>query len=95
MCSTSTTARARSTASYRTTEDRDGVSRRRGGLPCVTTLQDRVKERRRAVAIVRPLRESEGLAIAAIVDRLGRSPATVKGYFYDPTGTKARAVKRR
>ena len=28
-------------------------------------------------------------------DRLGRSPATVKAYFYDPTGEKARAVKAR
>ena len=27
--------------------------------------------------------------------RLGRSPATVKGYFYDPTGDKAKTVKRR
>ena len=64
-----------------------------GGL--VTTLEDRVEERRRAVAIARHLRESEGLSIAAIADRLGRSPATVKGYFYDPTGEKARAVKAR
>jgi AraC-like DNA-binding protein len=61
----------------------------------VATLQERVEERRRAVAIARHLRESEGLSIAAIADRLGRSPATVKGYFYDPTGAKARAVKAR
>jgi hypothetical protein len=33
--------------------------------------------------------------IAEIADRLGRSPATVKAYFYDPTGEKARAVKTR
>ena len=32
---------------------------------------------------------------AQIADRLGRSPATVKAYFYDPTGEKARAVKAR
>jgi hypothetical protein len=30
-----------------------------------------------------------------IATRLGRSPATVKAYFYDPTGEKARAVKAR
>jgi hypothetical protein len=30
-----------------------------------------------------------------IADRLGRSPATIKAYFYDPTGEKARAVKAR
>src|SRR3977135_4385937 len=30
-----------------------------------------------------------------IADRLGRSPSTIKAYFYDPTGEKARAVKAR
>ena len=52
-------------------------------------------ERRRAVALARHFRETEGLSIAQIADRLGRSPATVKAYFYDPTGEKARAVKAR
>jgi AraC-like DNA-binding protein len=56
---------------------------------------DRVLERRRAVALARHFREVEGLSIAQIADRLGRSPATVKAYFYDPTGEKARAVKAR
>jgi AraC-like DNA-binding protein len=56
---------------------------------------DRVVERRRAVALARHFRELEGLSIAQIADRLGRSPATVKAYFYDPTGAKARAVKAR
>ena len=55
----------------------------------------RVLERRRAVALARHYREAEGLSIAQIADRLGRSPATVKAYFYDPTGAKARAVKAR
>ena len=55
----------------------------------------RVAERRRAVALARHFREAEGLSIAQIADRLGRSPATVKAYFYDPTGEKARAVKAR
>jgi AraC-like DNA-binding protein len=53
----------------------------------------RVLERRRAVALARHYREFEGLSIKHIADRLGRSPATVKAYFYDPTGEKARAVK--
>jgi hypothetical protein len=56
---------------------------------------DRVRERRRAVALARHFREAEGLSIAQIAQRLGRSPATIKAYFYDPTGEKARAVKAR
>jgi AraC-like DNA-binding protein len=58
-------------------------------------VTDRVVERRRAVALARHYREAEGLSIAQIADRLGRSPATIKAYFYDPTGEKARAVKAR
>ena len=56
---------------------------------------DRVAERKRAVILARHYREAEGLTIAQIAQRLGRSPATVKGYFYDPHGEKAKAVKRR
>ena len=56
---------------------------------------DRVRERCRGVALARHFREAEGLSIAQIAERLGRSPATIKAYFYDPTGEKARVVKRR
>ncbi|MFL5864014.1 MAG: hypothetical protein ACJ780_25125 [Solirubrobacteraceae bacterium] len=56
---------------------------------------NRVVERRRAVALARHYREAEGLSITQIANRLGRSPATVKAYIYDPTGEKARAVKAR
>jgi hypothetical protein len=56
---------------------------------------DRVIERRRAVALARHFREAEGLSNTQIAGRLGRSPATIKAYFYDPTGEKARAVKAR
>src|SRR5436309_6249248 len=60
-----------------------------------SSVRDRVHERRRAVALARHFREAEGLSIAQIADRLERSPATIKAYFYDPTGEKARAVKAR
>ncbi len=60
-----------------------------------TAGMSRVLERRRAVALARHYREFEGLSIRQIADRLGRSPATVKAYFYDPAGEKARAVKAR
>ena len=46
---------------------------------------DRVVERHRAVALACHFREAEGLSIAQIADRLGRSPATIKAYFYDPS----------
>jgi AcrR family transcriptional regulator len=46
---------------------------------------DRVVERRRAVALAQHYREFEGLSIRQLAGRLGRSPATVKAYFYDPT----------
>jgi AraC-like DNA-binding protein len=69
------------------------VLRRRDARP--SPPYDRAAERRRAVALARRFREVEGLSIGQIAGRLGRSPATVKAYFYDPTGEKARAVKAR
>ena len=56
---------------------------------------DRVAERRRAAALARHYRDVERLSITEIARRLGRAPATVKAYLYDPTGEKARAVKAR
>jgi AcrR family transcriptional regulator len=60
-----------------------------------STDAPRVAERHRAVALARHYRQTEGLSIAQIAQRLGRSPATIKSYFYDPDGEKARAVKAR
>jgi Sigma-70, region 4 len=56
---------------------------------------DRVAERRRAAALARHYRDAEGLSIQEIARRLGRAPATVKAYLYDPTGERAREVKAR
>lgn len=53
----------------------------------------RVAERRQAVALARHYRDVEGLSIANIGARLGRSPATVRSYLYDPDASKARALK--
>ena len=46
---------------------------------------DRVLERRRPVALARHFREVEVLSIAQLAARLGRSPATIKTYFSDPS----------
>jgi DNA-binding NarL/FixJ family response regulator len=51
----------------------------------MANVSDRVHERRRAVQLARHYREAEGLSIAQIAQRLGRSPATIKAYFYGPT----------
>jgi hypothetical protein len=58
-------------------------------------MEARVEERRRAVALARHYRDVDRLSIAEIAGRLGRSPARVKAYLYDPTGAKAREVKAR
>jgi len=61
----------------------------------VNVAPDRVSERRRATQLARHYRDVERLTIADIAQRLGRTQATVKAYLHDPTGEKARAVKRR
>jgi DNA-binding NarL/FixJ family response regulator len=51
---------------------------------------DRVLERRQAVALAGHFCEAESLSIAQIAERLGRSRATVKAYFYDPSDDNKR-----
>jgi hypothetical protein len=55
---------------------------------------NRVRERRKAAALARHYRDQEGLSIAEIARKLGWAKSTVKAYLYDPTGEKARTVKR-
>ena len=50
-------------------------------------------ERRRAVELAQHYRQAEGLSIAQIAGRLGRSPATVKAYFYDPSDNNKRPAR--
>lgn len=65
-------------------------------MPVAADLpRDRVSERRRVVALAHHYRQAEGLTFAQIAGRLGRSRATIRAYFYDPTGKNARAVKAR
>jgi len=56
-----------------------------GMAPGSSAGYDRGGERCRAVALARHFREAEGLSIRQIAERLGRSPATIKAYFYDPS----------
>jgi hypothetical protein len=56
--------------------------------------QQRAAERSRAVRLARYYHD-EGLAIAEIAALLGRAPATISSYLYDPDGVKTKRVKRR
>jgi hypothetical protein len=41
--------------------------------------------------LTRHFREVEGVSIVHFAERRGRSPATIKAYFYDPHWEKTRA----
>jgi hypothetical protein len=76
-------ASAPTRASPETPIERGSVTAVRFDEPSAGT--NRVSERRRAVALAHHYREFEGLSIRQIANRLGRSPATIKAYFYDPS----------
>jgi len=59
------------------------------------TKVSRSEERRRAAALCAHLRLVEGLSVEEIALRVGRRPATIRGYLHDPDGVKARARKER
>ena len=65
--------------------ERRGAARYFDSVASVDETQDRVAERRRAAALARHYRDQESLSIAEIARRLGRAPATVKAYLYDPS----------
>jgi hypothetical protein len=58
-----------------------------------STEPKRVAERRQAAALAEHYGEVERLSVAEIAARLGRKPATVRSYIYDPDASKARALK--
>jgi hypothetical protein len=55
--------------------------------------QERVTERQRAVVLARHYRDQEHLPVGEIARKLGRTPATISAYLYDPDGEKAKRVK--
>jgi hypothetical protein len=57
--------------------------------------QQRVTERSRAARLARYYHDEQGLAIAEIATLLGRAPATIRSYLYDPDASKVKRVKRR
>ena len=56
--------------------------------------QQRSVERSRAVKLARYYRYEQHLTITQIARLLGRAPATISAYLYDPDGAKTKRVKR-
>jgi hypothetical protein len=57
--------------------------------------QQRSAERSRAAKLARYYRDEQGLKVTQIARLLGRSPATISAYLYDPDGAKTKRAKRR
>ncbi len=61
----------------------------------MSSANARAAERARAVRIARYYRDHERLPVSEIATRLGRKPATIRAYLYDPDGSKTKHVKAR
>jgi hypothetical protein len=59
------------------------------------TAQQRSAERTRAATLARYYRDEQHLTVAQIAGLLGRAPATISAYLYDPDGAKTKRTKRR
>jgi hypothetical protein len=57
--------------------------------------QQRSAERTRAAKLARHYRNEQHLTVTQIARLLGRAPATISAYLYDPDGAKTKRVKRR
>ena len=61
----------------------------------MSSAAERAAQRARAATLARYYRDEQHLTIAQIAQLLGRAPATISGYLYDPDGTKTKQVKAR
>jgi hypothetical protein len=57
--------------------------------------QQRSVERSRAAKLALYYRDEQGLTVTQIAMLLGRAPATIGSYLYDPDGAKTKRVKHR
>jgi hypothetical protein len=61
----------------------------------VSSAVHRGAERARAAKLARHYRDEQHLTVAQIARLLGRAPATIRAYLYDPDATKTKRVKHR
>lgn len=61
----------------------------------MSSAAQRGSERARAATLARYYRDEQHLTIAQIARLLGRAPATINAYLYDPDGTKTKHIKAR
>lgn len=61
----------------------------------MSATAQRTVERARAAKLARHYRDEQHLTVTEIARLLGRAPATISAYLYDPDAAKAKRVKRR